>query len=238
MSGLLISRACLVALLQNAPMPAIIKASDARASVDPAPFDLASLASPTDEPTDTLRREAARVVAAAKREAQRIRREAADKGHHEGREAARDDALREQATEWATVAAALACAVQQVGAAREAWLAQWEKSAVHLAARIAERVLRRELTLQPDVSVALVREALELAAGTSQIRVALNPNEYRSLGPRVESLAGELRGLGSVEVAADESVTPGGCIVETRFGAIDQRFETQLARIEEELGCL
>ena len=31
------------------------------------------------------------------------------------------------------------------------------------------------------------------------------------------------------------AITPGGCRVETRFGTIDQQFETQLARIEEEL---
>ena len=31
------------------------------------------------------------------------------------------------------------------------------------------------------------------------------------------------------------SITPGGCRVETRYGAIDQQFEAQLARIEEEL---
>jgi flagellar assembly protein FliH len=96
-------------------------------------------------------------------------------------------------------------------------------------------VLRSELAHHPDVPVTLVREALELAAGASRVRVALNPADYRSLGFRVETLVTELGGLGSVEVTADESVSLGGCHVETSHGAIDQRFETQLARIEEEL---
>jgi flagellar biosynthesis/type III secretory pathway protein FliH len=30
-------------------------------------------------------------------------------------------------------------------------------------------------------------------------------------------------------------VSPGGCVVETQQGRIDQQIETQLARIEEEL---
>ena len=37
------------------------------------------------------------------------------------------------------------------------------------------------------------------------------------------------------EIIAEASVSPGGCRVETRFGTIDQTFEAQLARVEEEL---
>ena len=37
------------------------------------------------------------------------------------------------------------------------------------------------------------------------------------------------------EIMADAEITPGGCRVETRFGVIDQQFEAQLQRIEEEL---
>jgi flagellar biosynthesis/type III secretory pathway protein FliH len=36
-------------------------------------------------------------------------------------------------------------------------------------------------------------------------------------------------------VVADPQVSLGGCRVETRFGVIDQQFEAQLARIEQEL---
>ena len=48
-------------------------------------------------------------------------------------------------------------------------------------------------------------------------------------------LVQEMSGLGAVEMIADAGVSRGGCRVETRFGAIDQQFEAQLARIEEEL---
>ena len=47
----------------------------------------------------------------------------------------------------------------------------------------------------------------------------LSPKEYRLL---------EL-------FMADPEIARGGCRVETRFGTIDQQFEAQLARIEEEL---
>ncbi len=44
-----------------------------------------------------------------------------------------------------------------------------------------------------------------------------------------------MSGLGETQIVADASVSPGGCRVETRFGSIDQTFEAQLARVEEEL---
>ena len=43
------------------------------------------------------------------------------------------------------------------------------------------------------------------------------------------------RTLTTAEIVADPAITLGGCRVETRFGIIDQQFEAQLKRIEEEL---
>ena len=51
-----------------------------------------------------------------------------------------------------------------------------------MAAAIARRVIRRELTRQPEIPLALVREALELAAGSAQVRIHLNPADHRGAG--------------------------------------------------------
>jgi flagellar assembly protein FliH len=216
-------------------MSAIIKANDSGARVRPWAADLAELAGRDDPSQDWLEREAARIIATAKRQAEQIRRQAAAEGRREGRRAARRVLARRAAERWATLMPAMENAVREVRDTKQAWLSRWEADAVHVAVAIAERVVRRELAKQPDIPLALVREALELAAGSDQIRVCLNPADHQSLGPRVDAIARELAGLGSVEVVADAAVSPGGCHVETRHGVIDQRFEAQLARIEEEL---
>jgi flagellar assembly protein FliH len=135
----------------------------------------------------------------------------------------------------ATVLPALQKTVEEIHHAKQAWLAQWERSAVHLAAAIAARVIRRELERKPDIPLALVREALELAAGQSHVRVHLHPEDHRAIAEQVEMLAAEMASLGDAELVANADVSRGGCRVETRFGVIDQQFEAQLARIEEEL---
>ena len=48
-------------------------------------------------------------------------------------------------------------------------------------------------------------------------------------------LTSEMSSLGEAELIASPNVSRGGCYVETRFGTIDQQFESQLKRIEEEL---
>jgi flagellar assembly protein FliH len=76
---------------------------------------------------------------------------------------------------------------------------------------------------------------LELAAGSPSVRLHLNPEDHKTLGTRVRSLIDAMSGLGDAEVMADAAIGRGGCRVETRFGTIDQQFESQLQRIEEEL---
>jgi flagellar biosynthesis/type III secretory pathway protein FliH len=51
----------------------------------------------------------------------------------------------------------------------------------------------------------------------------------------MQAVVRELAPLAQTELVADPQISAGGCRVETRFGVIDQQFESQLARIEEEL---
>ena len=134
-----------------------------------------------------------------------------------------------------TLLPALREAVAEIRDAKEAWLARWEAGRCSVAAAIAQRLIRRELQRRPEITLDLVRESLELAAGSSQVCIRLNPADHKVLGAQVRKLVKELSTLGDVEVKADSEITPGGCRVDTRFGAIDQQFESQLKRIEEEL---
>jgi flagellar assembly protein FliH len=96
-------------------------------------------------------------------------------------------------------------------------------------------VIRRELREQPEITLSLAREALELAAGSPNIRVHLNPQDFQTLGDQLRMLIDTMAALGDAEVISDAEITSGGCRVETRFGSIDQQIESRLSRIEEEM---
>ncbi len=182
-----------------------------------------------------VRSEAARIIAEAKGQAAQIKTQAKKEGHQAAVkevQAAFQSRLDQQL---ASVLAALDEASRQIIESRQAWQQHWERRAVELAAAIAERICRRELSRRPEISAEWVREALTLAAGNGAIVVRLAPDDQAALGPQVEAIASRLGGVGNVKIVSDSGVSPGGCRVETEFGSLDQQLETQLGRLTEEL---
>lgn len=212
-------------------MASIIKATDRNAAIQPVAFNFDDMASQAGKYLDKVRAEAAKIVADAKSEAAAIQQRAEAEGRKAGREAAEQVARKQLAS----VLPSLKKVVQDIAHAKQGWLAQWEKASVHLAAAIAQRIIRHELPNLPEVTPTLVREALELAAGSNRLRIALSPDDHTALSNQIETMVKELSGLAEAEIVADATISPGGCKVETRYGVIDQQFEAQLARIEDEL---
>ena len=216
-------------------MSTIIKANELNRGVRGEAFNFDDMTASAKRYLDEVRAEAAQIVAAAKEKAAAIRERAEVEGQRAGEKKLEQIVQQQLAQQLATVLPALRKAIQEIQYAKQAWLAHWEKTGVHVAAAIASRLIRRELSQTPDIPLALIREALELAVGSAQLRVHVNPADHKVLAPQIEILMAELTPLGSAELVADPEIGHGGCRVETRFGVIDQQFETQLARIEEEL---
>lgn len=216
-------------------MSTIIKAGDFGHDARGVAFNFDDMTAKAERYLDQVRAEAERIVARASEEAAAIRHQGELEGRRVGQAQIEQTVQRQLAARLASLLPALQNVIQEIRHAKQAWVAHWEKSGVHVAAAIAQRVVRRELSHTPQITLTWIREALELAAGSSRIRVHMNPTDHETLGPHVKTLISELSGLGSAEVTANAEISPGGCRVETRFGVIDQQVEAQLARIEEEL---
>ena len=217
------------------PMSTIIKASDRNRAIQGVAFNFDDMAEKARQYLEQVRAEAAKMLAAARQRAQQEAARAEAEGRRAGEAAAAEIVERQLARQLTTLMPALRQAVVAIEHAKQAWLCHWEKSAIHVAAAIAGRLVRRELTAHPEIALESIRQALELAAGSTEIRLHLQPADYQTLRPQVDALVREISALGPLEVIADPQVSPGGCRVETRFGVIDQQLEAQLARIEEEL---
>jgi flagellar assembly protein FliH len=210
---------------------AVIYRADAPNCPHVAELNFDDIAAEAEQCLAKARSDAAQVVADARNEAHSIRRGAAEAGRQE----ALEEVQRKIADQVASVLPALRQAVVELQHAKQTWSSHWERAAVRLACAIAARLVRRELQHQPEITLALVREALELAGGSPGLRLCLNPDDHRALASQVQALVAAVSPVGTAEVVAEESVTRGGCRVESRFGVIDQQIESQLKRIEEEL---
>jgi flagellar assembly protein FliH len=198
-------------------------------------FNFDDLSDRANSHLDQVRSQATDIVARAQQEGEAIRRKAEVDGKQAAVRAVERVMEEKVGKQLATLLPAIQRAATELETSRQAWLAHWEQAAVHLATRIAERIIRREIAQHPQITVHLVREALEMSAGSGEVSVRMNPADLSTLGTHLESLRQEIGGKSKATLIPDEAITPGGCRVETRFGTIDQQIEAQLKRIEEEL---
>jgi flagellar assembly protein FliH len=205
----------------------------------PAPSSAAAATYQFDDMGDAylsrVRGEAAKIIAEARSEATRLKAQAAQEGKQAALKAV-ETSLRGRADEQLQSALkALGQAATDIERSRDAWQKQWELQAVNLAVAIAERILRREVKARPEITLDLLRETLQMAAGSQQLTIRLHPLDCETLGSQAEALVKRLAGLAAVQIVADPTVSPGGCRIETDHGNIDATLETQLARIAQEL---
>ena len=118
---------------------------------------------------------------------------------------------------------------------RDRWLGEWEATAIQLSVAIAEKLIRRELGLKPEISSDILFKMLELAAGQRQIKLRIHPDDLKFLGNHPEEVIRSMASCGDATLVADEAISRGGCVIETDHGTIDARLETQLERITAEL---
>jgi flagellar assembly protein FliH len=182
-----------------------------------------------------VRSEAARIIADARREAAQIKSKAVEEGRQAALQSVETSLRSKLDLQLKNALTALQQAATAIEQSRHAWQQHWERHAVELAAAIARRLCRRELSQEPEIAAAWIREALELAAGSCQVTLRLNPQDHTTLAERAQTIGKQIASLGAVQVVADDAVTPGGCRVDTEFGSLDQQIEAQLARITEEL---
>jgi len=221
-------------------MASIIKSGSSREmpsgqSVQQVAFNFDDVAGRAHRYIEQVRKQAAQLLTEAKQQAEQIRKSAEEEGRQAAMAAVEQVLDEKVGQRMQTLTPALHAAVDEIQHARGAWLQRWQESAVRVATVIAERVVRREIEQQPEITVDLIREALELAAGSAEIVLRVSPKDMETLGSQVQQVVESLEHLAPAKVVADKEISPGGCRVETKFGSIDQQVEAQLARIFEEL---
>lgn len=228
-------------------VPRVLKAHSVREHDALAAFNFEDLRQQAAAQIQAARRQAAEILEQAQRDAESLRKQALAEGKDAGKKEGLRDAAAEierQARKLAdqrvaehlkTTLPALSQAAQALRDERDRWLLRWERAAVELGVAIAEKLLRTNLETKPELATGMIADALQLAAGQTQLRVLLHPADLERLGERAGQVVEALTSCADPELIADPALSPGGCRIETRYGEIDARLETMLQRISEEL---
>ena len=117
--------------------------------------------------------------------------------------------------------------LEALAALRADMIRQTEHQMLQLALAIAKRVLRREVALDPDLTAAMARVALDRLGDTPTAKIRLHPEDYAVTVERSDvPLASE-----HVSVVADAAVNRGSCLIESDFGFIEAGVEAQFEEV-------
>ncbi len=119
--------------------------------------------------------------------------------------------------------------LEELGSLRQQMIQQTESQIVQLALTIAKRILRREVSLDQDLTVAMARVALDRLGEHSGATIRMNPEDYAlTTSSGQDQLESD-----QVTIVADDGIDRGGCRIESAFGFVDASVDAQFEEIEK-----
>jgi flagellar assembly protein FliH len=109
---------------------------------------------------------------------------------------------------------------------------RWEQSAMQFAFSVAQVILKREASVDRDVVLPQVREAIRRLVGAENVKIRVNPCDEEILRSRRAEVVSVSDSLRDMVIETDVKIEPGGCIVESDLGNVDARLSTQIKKIE------
>jgi flagellar assembly protein FliH len=110
-----------------------------------------------------------------------------------------------------------------------------EADAYRFALAVAERIVKHEVSVQDDIVIAQIREAIQRIVGVESIKLRVHPADESVVQAHRNAFLSSLGNVREMIIETDEGLERGGCIIESPSGNIDARISTQLRQIEAAL---
>jgi flagellar assembly protein FliH len=180
---------------------------------------------------DFAHQEAEQLVRQAQNKAAEIEKEAYEKGFQEGEKSGKDtgekmsDAMLKQ----------YSVRLEELALLRKQILANMDREVVRLTLEIAKKVIKREVTIDEELILTMVKVALNRLSEQTAATIRLNPRDYHTMMAQQSSRSVLGSGNEGIKMMEDPLISRGGCLIETESGIIDSRIEEQLKEIERGL---
>jgi flagellar assembly protein FliH len=165
-----------------------------------------------------------------RRKLERIEREAYETGFAQGQK----DGLALGRTKAEETWKKMHALFEELSLLKAKMLEEAEEEIIKLSMTVARKIVKKELTTDPDTVKRSLQHALAFLKDKSFVRVLVNPEDMKILEPYLPALIATKK-VERFELAEDHCIDPGGCILETGFGRINATIENQLAELETEL---
>ncbi|MCZ8512372.1 FliH/SctL family protein [Paenibacillus filicis] len=106
---------------------------------------------------------------------------------------------------------------------------------IELSCSIAEKIVRRQLTVESEWVTQLIGEVLARRREKGIITLCVSPAHFTYIQDARDELLLHIDSQAELQIIPDASVHDHGCVVRSTFGSIDARIDTQLKEIKNAL---
>jgi flagellar assembly protein FliH len=184
---------------------------------------------PYEQDGDTYKRkrEAEDILQGAHKRATQIEQEAYEKGFSQGEK----DGFELGEKKALKVIESIDNLLVELGNLKQEMIRGYEKEILELIFAISEKIIHHQLGIHHEAIKETIFNAICLAAEKSKMNLRVNPEDFEYVEKLRPEIFTRFNDLKSIVVTSDASITRGGCLLETQYGDIDARVETQLERI-------
>ena len=175
------------------------------------------------------REKAKRIIEEAQKKASLIESEAYEKGFAQGEK----DGFEMGAKKFEKILDRIHGTLEDMVGYRQEFIKKYEKEMLHLICTIAEKVVRGVAKVDNRIVREAILEAFRLAGDRLEVTVRVNPEEVKYVKEIRPDFFDRIKELKSITIQSDPSISRGGCFMETAFGNVDARLESQLEKIAD-----
>lgn len=154
-----------------------------------------------------------------------------DEGFQQGVSQAEEE-IRKEYSEMLTEACSI---LEQSYKLKQQIIQESEPFLIELSTSIAEKIIGRQLSLEPEWVKELIQKVLARRREKGIITLCIAPSQFAYIQDAREELLTSIDSQAELEIIPDSSVQDHGCVIRSSFGSIDARIDTQLKEIKSAL---
>jgi flagellar assembly protein FliH len=132
--------------------------------------------------------------------------------------------------ELAATAESLKKLLLEVENIRRSILERGEAKVLKLVIAVARKVIRREVAMDRDVILGVLREAVKSVLDRDRIKIRLNPRDHERVSKLTPGSSRASKGSARSRWRRYEGISAGGAVIETAFGEIDATLSSSSRR--------
>lgn len=128
--------------------------------------------------------------------------------------------------------------IESLASENQRSLKKYEESVISVSLMVAEHILGHEASDKATLVLEQVRKAIASLDNDLVFKINVHPESVKILEDTKSSLLANKDDSRKIVIVADESVEPGGCVLETTAGIIDARIKAQLDMLRDPLSSI